>query len=88
MGSRAVFLSLQIFFHIQINYILRTIFLCIVASCRGNDTAMSMCGDGNSCLGSAESYICVCNTPGYKLNESDVRECIKGISNFYFYIEL
>ena len=66
---------------------LKTFFLCIVASCRGNDTAMSMCGDGNSCLGSAESYICVCDTPGYKLNENNVRECIEGISDICLYIE-
>ena len=39
---------------------------------------MTMCGDGNSCLGSAESYICVCDSPGYKLNENNVKECIKG----------
>ena len=43
---------------------------------------MEMCGDGNTCLGSASSHVCLCDAPGYKINEYDPRECLVGMIYF------
>lgn len=47
---------------------------------------MEMCGDGNTCLGSISSHVCVCDAPGYKINEYDPRECLVGMISFIFKI--
>ena len=39
---------------------------------------MDYCGDGNTCLGSVSSYVCVCEAPGWRLNPSNYKECMHG----------
>ena len=47
-----------------------------VGNCRANQTAMDYCGEGNTCLGSVSSYVCVCEAPGWRLNPFNSKECI------------
>ena len=59
-----------------------TVLILLLASCRANQTAMDYCGDGNTCLGSISSYVCVCEAPGWKLNTSNYKECMEGTISF------
>ena len=40
-----------------------------------NKTIVSMCGDGNRCLGTVEDYICICDAYGYVLDDNDKSQC-------------
>ena len=60
-----------------------TVLILLLASCRANQTAMDYCGDGNTCLGSVSSYVCVCEAPGWRLNPSNYKECMEGTISLY-----
>ena len=64
-----------------------TVLILLLASCRANQTAMDYCGDGNTCLGSVSSYVCVCEAPGWKLNPSNYKECMEGTISLYCFLE-
>ena len=42
---------------------------------------MDNCGEGNTCLGTVSSYVCICEALGWKLNPSNSKECIQGKVN-------
>ena len=40
------------------------------AGCATNNTVIQNCGEGNTCEGTPDDYICVCNAPGYVLSNT------------------
>ena len=55
-----------------------TFFLSVfIANCRANATAMEQCGgEMNTCVGTVNNYVCVCEDKGWKLNTADKRYCL------------
>ena len=52
-----------------------------LATCMHNETAINMCGKENSCSGTAENFICICNGYGYKQGANN-QECVESKAQF------
>lgn len=53
-----------------------TCFSFILATCKNNITAVEQCGEMNSCEGTFDNFICVCDSFGYK-QSGDNQFCIE-----------
>ena len=48
-----------------------------------NITALTQCGEENTCEGSPDDFICVCSAYGYKQNAGNNQECIQSKGIFF-----
>ena len=55
----------------------KLLMIFFLASCRTNASVLEGCGEGNSCFGSVESYICDCSAPGWRADPSNVKVCVE-----------
>lgn len=51
-----------------------------VDDCRHNKDVEAACGDGNSCLGSYDDWICVCEKIGWEQDANNKSVCLKSKS--------
>ena len=54
----------------------------LLASCMHNKTVLEQCGEENSCSGTFDNYICICNGYGYKLDDDDNQICAESKQDY------
>ena len=66
----------------RLTMVLIIVQILLLVDCRGNHTVHTACGTGNSCMGSMEDWVCVCEADGWRAVEGDMKQCHKSKNIF------
>lgn len=59
----------------------------LIGNCNNNKTVIEQCGEGNTCSGTLDNFMCICEGHGYRTDDANNQMCAESKEIFYLSYE-